>query len=99
MFYHTQNLQFEAKPDAPDPAFARRFQEVLGGMDLVTREEFEVVKEMAATARTEADALRARLDALEGHNLPTAAKPKKAPATTSAKTSSKTKKSVNTAEK
>jgi Mn-containing catalase len=31
MFYHTQNLQFEAKPDAPDPAFARRFQEVLGG--------------------------------------------------------------------
>jgi Mn-containing catalase len=31
MFFHTQNLQFEAKPDRPDPAFARRFQEVLGG--------------------------------------------------------------------
>ncbi|MDN5750458.1 MAG: manganese catalase family protein, partial [Pseudonocardia sp.] len=31
MFYHTQNLQFEAKPDGPDAAFARRFQEVLGG--------------------------------------------------------------------
>jgi Mn-containing catalase len=31
MFSHVQELQFEAKPDGPDPAFARRFQEVLGG--------------------------------------------------------------------
>jgi Mn-containing catalase len=31
MFTHVHDLQFEAKPDAPDPAFARRFQEVLGG--------------------------------------------------------------------
>ncbi len=31
MFTHTQDLQFEAKPDGPDPAFARRLQEVLGG--------------------------------------------------------------------
>ncbi|RJK92758.1 manganese catalase family protein [Vallicoccus soli] len=31
MFSHVQDLQFEAKPDGPDPAFARRFQEVLGG--------------------------------------------------------------------
>jgi Mn-containing catalase len=31
MFTHVHELQFEAKPDAPDPAFARRFQEVLGG--------------------------------------------------------------------
>ena len=31
MFYHVQNMQYEAKPDAPDPAFATRFQEVLGG--------------------------------------------------------------------
>ncbi len=31
MFTHVHGLQFEAKPDAPDPAFARRFQEVLGG--------------------------------------------------------------------
>ena len=31
MFYHVQTLQFEAKPDGPDPAFARRLQEVLGG--------------------------------------------------------------------
>jgi len=31
MFTHVHELQFEAKPDGPDPAFARRFQEVLGG--------------------------------------------------------------------
>jgi Mn-containing catalase len=31
VFRHVQDLQFEAKPDGPDPAFARRLQEVLGG--------------------------------------------------------------------
>ena len=60
-----------------------RFQEMLGGMDLVTREEFEAVKEMAANARAEANALRARLDALEQKKVPTkreAAKPAKSDA-------------------
>jgi len=37
----------------------------LGGMDFVSREEFEAVKAMAAAARDEAEALKARLDALE----------------------------------
>ena len=31
MFFHHKGLQFEAKPDAPDPLFARKLQEVLGG--------------------------------------------------------------------
>jgi Mn-containing catalase len=31
VFTHTQALQYEAKPDAPDPDFARKMQEVLGG--------------------------------------------------------------------
>ena len=31
MFTHIHDLQYEAKPNGPDPAFARRFQEVLGG--------------------------------------------------------------------
>jgi Mn-containing catalase len=31
VFTHVKDLQFEASPDGPDPAFARRFQEVLGG--------------------------------------------------------------------
>ena len=34
-------------------------------MDLVSRDEFEAVKEVAAQARAEADALRARVEALE----------------------------------
>ena len=37
----------------------------LDKMDLVSREEFEVVKAMAEKARMENDALKARLDALE----------------------------------
>jgi Mn-containing catalase len=31
MFHHDKRLQYPAKPDAPDPLFARRLQEVLGG--------------------------------------------------------------------
>jgi Mn-containing catalase len=31
VFTHTHALQYEAKPDAPDPDFARKLQEVLGG--------------------------------------------------------------------
>ncbi|OWK33671.1 accessory factor UbiK family protein [Sphingomonas dokdonensis] len=42
-----------------------RAREWIGGLDFVSREEFEVVKAMAIAARDEADALRARLDALE----------------------------------
>jgi BMFP domain-containing protein YqiC len=38
---------------------------LFGGMDFVSREEFDAVKAMAAAARDEADALKARLDALE----------------------------------
>ena len=34
-------------------------------MDLVGRDEFETVKQMAAEARAEADTLRARVEALE----------------------------------
>lgn len=43
-----------------------RMREFVGGMDFVSREEFEAVKAMAVAARDEADALRARLDALDG---------------------------------
>ncbi|MBK6492664.1 MAG: accessory factor UbiK family protein [Sphingomonadales bacterium] len=43
-----------------------RAKEWIGGLDFVSRDEFEAVKAMAAAARDEADALKARLDALEG---------------------------------
>lgn len=46
-------------------AFRERAKEWIGGLDLVSREEFEAVKAMAAAARDEADALKARLDGLE----------------------------------
>jgi len=47
-------------------AMARQqFERLLAGLDLVTRDEFEAVKAMAAKAREEQDALAARLEALE----------------------------------
>ena len=42
-----------------------RAKEWIGGLDFVSREEFDAVKAMAAAARDDADALRARIDALE----------------------------------
>lgn len=42
-----------------------RLREALGGIDFVSREEFETVKAMAQKAREQADALEARLAALE----------------------------------
>ena len=43
-----------------------RAKEWIGGLDFVSRDEFEAIKAMAAAARDEVDALKARLDALEG---------------------------------
>ena len=43
-----------------------RAREWIGGLDLVSREEFEAVKAMAVAAREENEALKARLDALDG---------------------------------
>lgn len=45
-----------------------RAKEWMGGLDFVSRDEFEAVKAMAAAARDEADALRARLDRIEGRD-------------------------------
>ncbi|GAA0673317.1 BMFP domain-containing protein YqiC [Sphingomonas insulae] len=42
-----------------------RAREWIGGLDFVSRDEFEAVKAMAVAARDENDALKARLDALE----------------------------------
>ena len=42
-----------------------RAKEWIGGLDFVSRDEFDAVKAMAVAARDEADVLRARLDALE----------------------------------
>jgi len=47
-----------------------RAKEAFGGFDFVSREEFDAVKDLAASAREEVEALKLRIAALE-----TAAKP------------------------
>ena len=42
-----------------------RMKEVLGGLDFVSREEFDAVKDMASRAREENAKLEARIAALE----------------------------------
>ena len=51
-----------------------RMREWVGGLDMVSREEFDAVKAMAAAARDQNDALEARIAAIEAN----AAKPAKA---------------------
>ena len=43
----------------------QQLDRLLAGMDLVRREEFDAVQAMAAKARTEQEALAARVEALE----------------------------------
>lgn len=54
-----------------------RMREWVGGLDLISREEFDAVKEMAIKARTENEALKKRIDALEGKSTPAKAAVKK----------------------
>ena len=42
-----------------------RMKEALGGLDFVSREEFDAVKDMAAMAREKVEILEARIVALE----------------------------------
>jgi BMFP domain-containing protein YqiC len=58
-----------------DTLFRTQAERILRDLDVVHREEFEAVKEMARLAREENEALKARLDTLEGKQ----AKPKKRP--------------------
>ena len=48
-----------------DTLFRTQADRFLRDLDVVKREEFEAVKEMASLAREENEALKARLDALE----------------------------------
>lgn len=57
-----------------------KMREWVGGMDFVGRDEFDAVKAMAAAARDENEALKARIEVLEkAAGKPVAAKPKAAP--------------------
>ena len=57
-----------------------QFQRWLGEMDLVTREEFDVVREMAQKAREENDALAAKVKSLEATLKTSPKKPAPKPA-------------------
>jgi BMFP domain-containing protein YqiC len=48
-----------------DTLFRTQAERILRDLDVIKREEFEAVKEMATLAREENEALKARLDALE----------------------------------
>jgi BMFP domain-containing protein YqiC len=47
-----------------------RIKEAMGGLDFVSREEFDAVKAMAAAAADKAEALERRLAALETRDRP-----------------------------
>lgn len=51
-----------------DTMLKHQAERILGNMDLVKREEFEAVKDMARLAREENEALKARIAALEAKN-------------------------------
>lgn len=55
-----QGLRKEA-----EAVFRSQAERILNSMDLVQREEFEAVREMALKARAENEKLSARIDALE----------------------------------
>lgn len=58
-------------------AFRDRMRDWVGGLDMVSREEFEAMKAIAIAAREESAALKSRVEALEAAGT---AKPKRKPA-------------------
>ncbi|MDJ0931566.1 accessory factor UbiK family protein [Breoghania sp.] len=72
-----------------ETAFRAQAERFLADMDVVSREEFDAVKEMAVRAREDADALAARVDALEKALAEVGAGEKKAPAKSASKSASK----------
>lgn len=61
-----------------EAGFRERMRDWIGGLDMVSRDEFEAVKAMAVAAREQNEALSARIAALEGaaKSKPAAAKKK-----------------------
>ena len=63
-----------------EASMREKMREWVGGMDLVSRDEFEAVKAMAAAARDENEILKSRLAALEAKvALPATGAPKRSP--------------------
>ena len=62
-----------------DGLFRTQAERILRELDVVPREEFEAVKEMARLAREENEALKARIEAMEGKPEKPAKKAKEVP--------------------
>ena len=61
-----------------EAAMRERVRDWIGGLDMVSRDEFEAVKAIAVSAREESQALRARIEALEaGQAQSPGARPRK----------------------
>ena len=53
-----------------ETATRARLREAVGGLDMVSRDEFEAVKAMAANARAEVELLRAEIAAMKAAAAP-----------------------------
>lgn len=53
-----------------ETATRARLREAVGGLDMVSRDEFEAVKAMAANARAEVEVLRAEIAAMKADMAP-----------------------------
>ncbi len=63
-----------------EAGFRERMRDWVGGLDMVSRDEFEAVKAIAVAAREENQALKSRIEALEGAgSVALASKPRKKP--------------------
>ncbi len=49
-----------------ETAFRSQMERIVADLDLVKREDFDVVREMASQVRAENEALKKRIEALEG---------------------------------
>ena len=58
-------------------AMQERAREWIGGLDMVSRDEFEAVKAMAVAAREQNEALERRIAALEGGAAPASGRGKR----------------------
>jgi len=82
----------QAAGEEAQSVFRAQADKMAARMDLVSREEFDAVKAVAQAARDEADALKARIEALEKAVTKPAAK--KAPASKAAPRKSTAKKAA-----
>ena len=89
MFANAASLSKSLR-DEIDAIARSQVERVVNGLDLVQREEFEAVREMAIKAREDNEALKARIEALEK-----TAKPAGTAAKTRSRRTAKSTKSVN----